>query len=259
MSGMILFCRTNSLSYDCNLRYTPRVIPAMKINFTWQYCLGFMAFVFVFGQLHEIAHLTAAYFVCGEPGKQTDFNLWTLSEACTGSPYAYVPTIFGPVFSYVMMWTGFFMLRSNNKRFWPAAFVLIMGNVAFARILTAGMGGGDETTVLKVLLAGMPVLNIKAIGLVLVFALAFPPLYMAYRRTANKHRFWLLAAFCVLPLLIMMPYEFMLLGKVIKAGFMAQPHFLGIADFIWLHSALMAVVVVILRKTLFMADAKSIT
>jgi hypothetical protein len=231
----------------------------MKINLTWQYCLAFMAFVFVFGQLHEIAHLTAAYFVCGEPGKQIDFNLWTLSDTCEGSRYAYVPTIFGPAFSYVMMWIGFFMLRSNNKQLWPLAYVLVLGNLAFARILTAGIGGGDEITVLKVLLAGMPVLNIKAIGFVIVFALAFPPLFLTFKRIANKHRFWLLAAFCVVPLLIMMPYEFMLLGKVIKAGFMARPHFLGIADFIYLHTALMAVIVAIFRKTLFTANSKSLT
>ena len=92
-----------------------RRLTAMKIPYSWHYCLAFMAFVFVFGQLHEMAHLTAALLVCGQPGIQLDFNLWTLSKDCEGSPYAYVPTIFGPVFSYLCMWTGFFMLRSNNR------------------------------------------------------------------------------------------------------------------------------------------------
>ena len=146
-----------------------RRLTAMKIPYSWQYCLAFMAFVFVFGQLHEMAHLTAAFLVCGQPGIQLDFNLWTLSKDCEGSPYAYVPTIFGPVFSYLCMWTGFFMLRSNNSQLWPAAFALVIGNVAFARILTAGMGGGDETTVLKVLLQGQPMWLIKTIGFTLVF------------------------------------------------------------------------------------------
>jgi hypothetical protein len=231
----------------------------MKIPVTWRYCLAFMAFVFVFGQLHEIAHLTAAYFVCGQPGIQVDFNLWTLSKDCEASPYAYVPTIFGPVFSYLCMWGGFFMLRSNNRQLWPAAFALVIGNVAFARILTAGMGGGDETTILKVLLSGQPMWLIKGLSFVLVFALAFPPLFMVYKRMSYKSGFWLLATFCVLPLIIMKLYEFMLLGKVLQAGILTQVHLLGIADFIYLHTALMAVIVMLFRKTLFTASAKSLT
>ncbi|TSD67687.1 hypothetical protein FFF34_009955 [Inquilinus sp. KBS0705] len=231
----------------------------MKIKLSWRYCLAFMAFVFVFGQLHELTHLSAARVVCGDPGRQVDFNLWTLSENCTISSYAYVPTIFGPVFSYVMMWTGFFMLLSNNKQLWPAAFVLILGNLAFARIFTAGMGGGDETTVLKVLLSGQPVWLIRLTGFALVFALASPSLFMVYKRLNNKHKLWLLAGFCVLPLLIMMPYEFMLLGKLIKTGFMARPGILGVVDFIYLHTSVMAVVVLLFTKTLFQANAKSLT
>nr|WP_294941384.1 hypothetical protein [uncultured Mucilaginibacter sp.] len=218
-----------------------------------------MAFVFVFGQLHEMAHLTAAYFVCGQPGIQLDFNLWTLSKDCDGSFYAYIPTIFGPVFSYLCMWAGYFMLRSGHKKCWPTAFALVMGNVAFARILTAGLGGGDETSILKVLLSGQPIWLIKGIGFGLVFLLAFPPLYMVYKRLGNNYRFWILAVFCVLPLIIMKLYEFMLLGKVLRAGVLTQAHFLGIADFIYLHTALMAIIVLLFRKTLFTASAKSLT
>jgi hypothetical protein len=231
----------------------------MEIKFTLKYCLAFMAVAFVFGQLHEMAHLIAAYLVCGQPGKQIDFNLWTLCDACTINPHAYLSTIFGPVFSYIMMWIGFFMLRSKNSRLWPTAFLLILGNVAFARIFTAGMGGGDETTVLKVLLQGQPLWLIKLLSFVLVFSLAFPPLYMIYKRLTNKHRFWVLASFCCMPLVIMMLYEFMLLGKVLKAGFLAQPHFLGVADFIYLHTALMAVIVLIFSKTLFHGYTKYLT
>jgi hypothetical protein len=56
-----------------------------------------------------------------------------------------------------------------------------------------------------------------------------------------------------------MLYEFMLLGKVLKAGFLAQPHFLGVADFIYLHTALMAVIVLIFSKTLFHGYTKYLT
>jgi hypothetical protein len=185
--------------------------------------------------------------------------LWTLCGNCQINPNGYIATIFGPVFSYAMMWAGYFILRLSNKKYWNLAFVLILGNLPFARIFTAGMGGGDETTVLKTLLNGQPLLLIKLLGFIVVFALAFMPIYAVYKRLANKNRIWILIAFCVGPMLIMMPYEFILLGKVLKAGFMAAQHFLGIADFIYLHTLLMGCVIVIFRKSMFYAYAKVIT
>ncbi len=228
----------------------------MQINITLRYCLAFMAFVFVFGQLHEMAHLTAAWFACGYPGNQVDFNLWTLCGNCQANPNSYLATIFGPVFSYVMIWVGCLMLCYSNKKYWNLAFVLIFGNLPFARIFTSALGGGDETTVLKTLLNGQPLWLIKLSGLLLVSALAFPPLYMGYKRLLNKKRWLLMLAFCIGPMVIMMLYEFMLLGKVLKAGFLTGKHFLGIADFVYLHTLLMALVVVFFIKTLFYAPSK---
>jgi hypothetical protein len=224
----------------------------MQIKFTWPYCLGLLAFIFVFGQLHEVAHLVTALLVCGCPGKQDDFNLWTTCAACVNSPHEYFATIAGPVFSYCMMWLGFYWLYTLNNKLWFAGFVMVLGNLPFARMLTAAMGGGDETTVLKIVLSSQfspPV--IKIIGFLLVFALSFPPLAIAFIRLKNKYRFWLIAALSILPLFIMMGYEFKLLKLVISAGFLSQTHFLGIADFIYLHTFLMGIVVISFRKSLF--------
>ncbi|MDB4924046.1 hypothetical protein [Mucilaginibacter sp.] len=231
----------------------------MEIKLSWRYCLAFMAFVFVFGQLHEVAHLSVAYIICGCTGKQIDFNLWTFCADCINNSHIYIAEMAGPVFSYIMMWTGYFLLRSNNNRYWSLALVLIACNMAFARIFTAGMGRGDETTVLKVLLHGQSILLIKSIGFAVVFILSFPPLYMIYKRLANKNRLWTMLGLCFIPMCIMMPYEFMLLGKVLRAGFLAQRHFLGVADFIYLHTALMTMLIVIFRKSLFQAYSKSLT
>jgi hypothetical protein len=156
------------------------------------------------------------------------------------------------------MWTGYFIFRYGSTKWYNTAFVLILGNLAFARIFTAGMGGGDEKGVLSDLISGEPLLLIKAINFAMVFALAFPPIYMAYKKLANKNRLLIIAGFCFVPLCIMMPYEFMLLGKVLKTGFLAERHFLGVADLIYLHTALMAVIVVVFRKTLIQAQILSI-
>jgi len=231
---------------------------SMKIRYSWQFCFAFMAFVFVFGQLHEMTHLTAAYIVTGHPGIQVDFNLWTLCTGCTTNPLAWVATVFGPIFSYLMMWWGFFLLRSEHNSRWQAGFVLVMGNLAFARIFTAGMGGGDETTVLKVLLAGQPIWLIKAIGFALAFSLAFPPVYMCYKRMINKRRLVMMAVYCIIPLLIMMPYEFIFLTKLLKAGILSQTLFLGVPAFIYFHTVLMACVILILKRPLFITNIRQI-
>lgn len=203
----------------------------MHSSITFRYCLAFMAFVFLFGQLHELAHLIAAYIICGYPGSQLDFNLWTLCGDCQTNPNGYIATIFGPVFSYLMMWVGYIILRSSDKKYWGLAFVLILGNLPFARIFTAAMGGGDETTVLKILLSGEPVWIIKIIGFLLVTILAFPPIYMSCKRQTNKHRLLHTVVFCVAPMLIMMPYEFILLGKLLKTGVSGQSAFFRCSRF----------------------------
>jgi hypothetical protein len=232
----------------------------MEIKLTWRYCLAFMAFVFVFGQLHEMAHMIAGYLICGTSGIQLDFNLVRpICASCESNPYTYLAGIAGPLFSYLMMWAGYFILRSANTKWFNFAFVLIMGNLAFARIFTAGMGGGDERGVLTYLFSNQPLLLIKASNFLLVFSLAFPPIYLAYKKLANKYKLLIIAGFCFIPLCIMAPYEFMLLGKVLKGGFLADRHFLGVADLIYLHTAIMCVIVVFFRKTLFKAYTNSLT
>jgi hypothetical protein len=113
------------------------------------------------------------------------------------------------------------------------------------------MGGGDERGVLSYFFSDQPLLLIKAVNFLFVFAVAFPPIYTSYQKLVNKNKVLVIAGFCIIPLCIMYPYEFMLLGEVLKAGVLTKRHFLGVADFIYLHTTLMAVIVIILRKQLF--------
>jgi len=226
----------------------------MQLKLTWQYAFAFMAFVFVFGQFHEIIHLVNARAVCGVPGTQFDFNLWSASDSCANNPLVWMATLFGPVFSYIIMWAGFFMLLSGNKNLWSAGFVLVLGNLPFARIFTAAMGGGDETTVLKsLLMPGMGMLAVKVIGFAAVFALAFPPLYMTFKRLQSKNRLYMIIGFSVLPLLIMWVYEFKLLGFVLRSGFFATRHYLGIPDLVYYHTFLMLIITLAYSKRLLTA------
>jgi len=101
-------------------RHTAQKI--MQLKFSFRFAVAFMAAVFVLGQLHELAHLTAAYFITGKPGHQADFNLWTLCDGCESGPYNYLATMAGPIFSYLLIWTGYCILKWGNKDLWSAAF-----------------------------------------------------------------------------------------------------------------------------------------
>lgn len=130
--------------------------------------------------------------------------------------------------------------------------MLVMGNLPFARIFTVAMGSGDEMVVLKTLLmAGTDLIMVKVIGFFAVFAFSFPPLYMCYKRLINKKRGYIIAGFCVIPLIIMWLYEFKLLGWVLHSGFLAKAHYLGTADFIYVHTLLMAMTVITCHRVLF--------
>ena len=60
----------------------------------------------------------------------------------------------------------------------------------------------------------------------------------------------MMAVLCLGPMVIMMLYEFKLLALVINQGFLAQAHVLGVADFIYLHTALMGVIMIIYKDWL---------
>ncbi|MBE9667212.1 hypothetical protein [Mucilaginibacter boryungensis] len=96
----------------------------------------------------------------------------------------------------------------------------------------------------------MPVLFTKVLGFVIVFILSFPPLLLVYKQLKVKHRLGMMAVLCLGPMIIMMLYEFKLLALVINQGFLAQAHVLGVADFIYLHTALMGVIMIIYKDWL---------
>lgn len=200
-----------------------------------------MAFIFIFCQLHEMTHISVGRLVCGCWGSQVDFNLWQLCGSCfETNPQAYFATLAGPVFSFACMWAGVLMLKHKKYTIQLFGFFMIFGNVAFARILTAAMGGGDEITVLKILLAGkLDIQTIKYIGLAIVLIFALPPLVFAWKKLKQPHAFWIVLGFSVVPLLVQLAYEFKLLNSLLKQGILAESHLMGIADLIHIHTLLM--------------------
>ncbi len=220
----------------------------MNIPYTLRYCIAIMASIFVLGQLHEMAHLFVVQLVCGCAGRQIDLNLWTTGAQCNNSQYTYLATLAGPVFSYAMIWAGHLIFRKNDARYWPFPFVLVMGNLVFARLFTAAMGGGDEITVIKALL--LPHIGLwgcRVLGFAIVASLTLPPILLLYKRITNDHKVWVLLAFCILPMPVMYLYEFKLLGIVLHSGWLSTRRWLGVPDLVYLHTLAMAALALVLN------------
>ena len=103
----------------------------MKLN--WKYIISFLALTFVMHEAHEIAHTSLGRFICGCWGKR-DFNVWSLCEGCfEANPNAILATFAGPIFTFAMIWVGFYLLRKCNPAKRSLGFSMIFANMPFAR------------------------------------------------------------------------------------------------------------------------------
>lgn len=222
----------------------------MRLKITPLYLIAFLCMVFLFTQLHELSHIITGRLICGCWGQQVDFNLWDLCGDCgSTNPNVWGASIAGPLFSYLMMWTGLFLMRWGNPSKIFLGFNLTLSNIPFARMVTVAMGGGDELVAFRYyFLSDLPVWEVRLITTVIVFVLALPPLYMCYRSVKNSKKFLMIAGFCILPLIIQMLYQFKLLGLVLQSGFMATTRFMGIADLIHVHTAVVVVVLALVYR-----------
>jgi hypothetical protein len=114
----------------------------MNVNITWSYAVVFFALNMIMGELHEQAHITTGFLVCGCYGPR-DFNVWSTCDQCAHPSLAILATLAGPLFSCTLMWLGaIFFCKSNNKLKQSFGFSLVFANLPFARIFTALNGWG---------------------------------------------------------------------------------------------------------------------
>ena len=86
----------------------------MKLKLTFKYVLTFSALIFIFHELHEIVHTLTGRLICGCWGKR-DFNGWGLCEGCSEqNPFSIVATFTGPIFTFIMIWIGTFLIGQNK-------------------------------------------------------------------------------------------------------------------------------------------------
>jgi hypothetical protein len=223
----------------------------MSLRISWQYVLAFFALNMFLGELHEQAHITTGYLICGCYGSR-DFSGWSTCANCAHSGESYLSTLAGPVYSFILIWLGaIWFSRSINIAKKAIGFSILFANLPFARLFTALMGGGDEKVVIQHL-TGLDNSSIlpKMIATMVIGLLAIPPVMLVYQNFANKKRGWIIAAFLVLPLIYGMLYHHMFLNYLLKKGFGSDTVILGSPNIIVIHTLLMLLIVLLFWKTL---------
>lgn len=228
----------------------------MQIKITWKYAIAFIALDLVMMELHEQAHIQVGRMICGCYGER-DFNVWHSCAECTHPALAYLATLAGPLFTYAMIWLGAWWLtksESSEKR--TIGFSLVFANMAFARIFTALIGGGDEITVLKYGFAdSLNITAVKKLGAVIVLLFCMPPLIIALKNISNERRLWYFAGFSILPMLFGLFYVFIFLNGLLKKGFLSATMLLGTPTLILLHTGLMVLVLTGFSRNLLKVNA----
>jgi hypothetical protein len=222
----------------------------MRIRITPAYTVSFLLLLIVMMELHELAHITVGRWLCGCWGPR-DFNVWNLCDGCESTqPHAWVATLTGPLFSFVIMYLGILGLRSTDPVRKSIAFSLIFANIPFGRITTVMMGGGDEMVVLRSLLPSLDRSSQIWIGSALLLIVGVPPIYKAYMAVSNRRSWLYILGFMSVPLAFLLVYTLIGLNSLLKSGFMSEPWILGTPLLITLHTAIAAAWLLVVRKKL---------
>ena len=197
-----------------------------------------MALTFVLGEVHEIVHTTVGRLICGSWGLR-DFNSWNICETCT-NPYALWATVAGPVFTFIVIWIGYFMIQKNESvNSIALGFSLIFASLPFARILNATLGIGDEITVLNELLKNHTLAWL--IGLVGILLITVFPLIKAYKLIGNKNKIGLFLLFLLGPTVLYIIVILIFLNTLLSNGVLSDYWILGSPKLVsvWTFSVLL--------------------
>jgi hypothetical protein len=221
----------------------------MKLQLNPRNLFAFFLFAMLMGEAHEIAHFIIGKIVCGCWPASRDFNAWSLCECDLG----YYATAAGPIFSMTLAWIGMFLLNNSSSHKQSFGFVLIWANVPQARIMTVLMGGGDEKVVIRSLTKATVLEPYYLwIAIVIVLAMALPPIVASFHAVKNKRGWLYNIGFMTLPLVVFGTYGFVFLNGLLERGFLKDVWIMGTPLFITLHTLLvLAVLLFFFRKDLF--------
>lgn len=188
---------------------------------TARYFVAYGALALLLHEFHEMAHTATARVICGAWGVR-DFNVWRLAEGCS----SVVPTMMGPLFSYLVMYSGIVLMRNTRLRMIGVALALAPNPCA--RLFTAVMGGGDEGVLARALLNSGRTPAVRLTVLLAVAALSLPPMAAAWRALHEQRR--RLAVFITLllaPMVLTGVLYFWAGNRMLAAGILAEQGVFG--------------------------------
>ena len=193
--------------------------------------IAFSLLILTIHEAHELAHVLTGRALCGTWAAR-DFNAWWFTTECN----SILPTVAGPLFSYLMMFLGARM-RSG------AGVALLFAANPFARIFTAAMGGGDEMVVGKRIAATAdrtPAVHLLV--LLFVTAICGTALVLAWRamRGLPKRTLWFLGMM-VWPMVVTGVLLFVIGNRLLRAGVLAEPPIAGAPPLVLVVTAVVVV------------------
>jgi hypothetical protein len=180
--------------------------------------VAFSALILVIHELHELAHTATGRLLCGGWGGR-DFNSWFLPEGCN----SWVPTLMGPLFSYLVMLVGALLTRRDAHR--PVGLALLFAANPFARLFTAVMGGGDEMVLARAwsgIAQKTPML--RAAVLLVVGAICVTFIVIGWRATRGfRRRVLTFITMLLWPMILTGVLLFAIFNPLLKRGVLATP------------------------------------
>ena len=198
----------------------------MKISLTPRNGIALLFLSFFMQETHELAHTGVGRLICGCWGRR-NFNLWGICKGCGDEqPLSILSTYAGPLYSFSIIWVGYYLLSKPSARIKSIGLALIVASMPFSRIITPLFGGGDEVYALNTHLDNHALA--WALGLTIVLLLAIPPVVGVWNTIRNRRKALWMTGLLLVPFLMTGAVVFGILQNLLlENGFLSDYWILG--------------------------------
>lgn len=206
-----------------------------RLSINWHFILGFIALSFVLAEMHELVHTNVGYVLGGCYGER-DFNVWALCDTAKANPYWYLATLSGPIFTFIMVWVGYLMMkRAGDVGGRALGLAVLFASMPFGRIMTVLMKAGDEFMVMRHLFGNDDNYNLLwLLTSAIIIGICIIPLLGAYKALPERRRWLSFLALFLGPTVALIVILLLGLNPLLIGGMLAGPALLGQPLFITL-------------------------
>ncbi len=186
----------------------------INLKITWKYCLAFYCVIMLYVSVHELIHHFSAYPICGGWGIKS-FNYF--ETACEGTCKSYLATYTGPLFTFLAMYYGMYLLREDRSGYHKhLGFAIIFGQLPLQRMVSPFYKMNDEFYASAALFGDTALVFWTVI--IIIWLVCLPPLIKAFRAIANERRIlWFVFYLVLFPYILWGPVfgalEYLMVSK----------------------------------------------